>query len=422
MTPFANLYYFLIVIAVTLPLLVAGKFRGPNWPWIIIATVPLLLVQYFKPLEITSGVVVWELVALAAFGVWQWIIVVLLLRRIIPRRGWIAVPLSLVPIVIAKYVPVFASDFHFGFAGISYVTFRSLDVVFSIIDGTLTEVGALDFFAFLFFFPTISSGPIDRFRRFKPQWREVRTSQQFWIDIDAGIALIFRGLLYKFILATWIDRQFVDHARKVPEFFGVVQYAYAYSAYLFFDFAGYSAFAIGVSRWFGIHSPQNFNMPWAARNIRDFWNRWHMSLSFWFRDHVYSRFVLAAVKGKWFRKRETPGNIGYFVSFGCMGVWHGLTWYYILYGFYHAVLFNVFDAFTRWKKKYTGRFESRFWRGAAHVLTVHCIIAGFWLFSGHGWITPEEAAQMKHQDAAKVEAAADPEKQEKPVKAEKPEK
>ena len=72
---------------------------------------------------------------------------------------------------------------------------------------------------------------------------------------------------------------------------------YAYSLYLFFDFAGYTAFAIGVGYLFGIHTPENFQRPFLARDIRDFWNRWHISLSWWFRDHVYMRFVMAASDG-----------------------------------------------------------------------------------------------------------------------------
>ena len=239
---------------------------------------------------------------------------------------------------------------------------------------------------------------LDRFRRFQKEWRAPRSPEKFWQDIDAGIHLIFLGLLYKFIIAHIVNDQLVDHTKKIAGVFGAVQYAYSYSALLFFDFAGYSAFAIGVSRWFGISSPQNFNRPFAAQNIRDFWNRWHMSLSFWFRDHVYTRFLLMAVKGKWFKKRETPGNLGYFVSFGLMGIWHGLTWYYIVYGLYHAVLFNIFDAFTRWKKKDPRRFAARHWKWAAHFITIHCVIFGFWIFSGHGIVVKDQAEKAGNQD------------------------
>ena len=84
-----------------------------------------------------------------------------------------------------------------------------------------------------------------------------------------------------------------------------LSYMYAYSLYLFFDFAGYSAFAIGFSYLLGVHTPENFNRPFLSRNIKEFWTRWHITLSFWFRDFIYMRFLLTAFKKKWFRRQDT---------------------------------------------------------------------------------------------------------------------
>ena len=385
MTPYASLTYFLIVVAVMLPMIVAGARGKADGRWIIAATAVLLVVQYLKPLQLAQGIWMPELVALAAFGIFQWFLVHLALAKRLPGGSRWIIPLGLLPLAVAKFLPDVLPDSQFGFAGISYVTFRALDVLWMITDGVIAKVGLLDFVLFLFFFPTISSGPIDRFRRFKEQWRKQRSATEFWKDLDAGMQLIFRGLLYKFIIGTILERQAIHHTVKQTGVLGAIEHAYAYSAFLFFDFAGYSAFAVGVSRWFGIHTPPNFNRPWSAQNIREFWNRWHMSLSQWFRDHVYMRFLLVAMKGRWFKKRETASSVGYFVSFGLMGLWHGTAIYYILYGLYQAMLMAVFDAWSRWKKKNPQRFSGRLWKGAAHVLTIHAVIFGFWLFSGHGW-------------------------------------
>lgn len=393
MTPYADRGYFLIVLGIVIPMMIAGARGRAGWGWIVGGTLVMLLVQNDSVLEIVPGHAVWEIVALAVSGVYLFAVVRMTLAGWLPKKSALLIPLGLLPLAAAKYVPLVAPNFHFGFTGVSYVSFRALDVLWGLTDGALADVGLLDFLIFLFFFPTISSGPIDRFRRFRKEWRIRRTAEEFWRDIDAGVQLVFRGLLYKFIIAHLVSVHLVGHTRKIPGLLGAVEYAYAYSALLFFDFAGYSAFAIGVSRWFGIHSPQNFDKPFAAQNIRDFWNRWHMSLSFWFRDHVYTRFLITAMKGKWFRKRETAGNLGYFVSFGLMGVWHGITWYYILYGIYHAVLFNIFDGFTRWKKKDPRRFIAKPWNWAAHCLTIHCVIFGFWIFSGHGIVTDRPDAK-----------------------------
>ena len=129
---------------------------------------------------------------------------------------------------------------------------------------------------------------------------------------------------------------------------------YGYSLYLYFDFAGYSAFAVGVSYLLGIRTPENFNRPFLAGNIKDFWNRWHISLSTWIRDHIYMRFLLAATKGRWFAGKYTASYLGFFLAFGLMGLWHGIEPYYLLYGLYHGTLLVGHDLFTRWNKTAAG--------------------------------------------------------------------
>src|SRR5262252_8402511 len=112
-------------------------------------------------------------------------------------------------------------------------------------------------------------------------------------------------------IAALIKQYWLDAVEGGHGFANTVSYMYAYSLYLFFDFAGYSAFAIGVSYLFGVHTPENFRRPFLASDIRDFWNRWHMSLSFWFRDHVYMRFVMAATRHGWFGDRHVGAYIGF---------------------------------------------------------------------------------------------------------------
>ncbi|MGV3531413.1 MAG: MBOAT family O-acyltransferase, partial [Chthoniobacteraceae bacterium] len=235
--------------------------------------------------------------------------------------------------------------------------------------------------------PTLSSGPIDRYRRFGQDWAKIRGRTEFLDDLDAAVARVFQGFLYKFIIAALISIYWMDRVDGDRSFGGVLQYMYAYTAYLFFDFAGYSAFAIGFSRLFGIRTPENFDKPFLSKNIKDFWNRWHMSLSFWFRDHVYMRFLLAAGKGKWFKGKHTASYLGLTLTFGLMGIWHGLELHYILYGFYHAALLCGYEVFSRWNKKRKLWGDGPFWRGANILLTCHVVAFGLLLFSGH--ITPK---------------------------------
>lgn len=317
---------------------------------------------------------------------WQLCVPFAYLRWKSSRTFPIALVLTLLPLATSKLMPFVSHENVFGYLGISYVTFRALDVVFSIRDGVVKALSPGQLFAFLFFFPTVSSGPIDRYRRFGQDWAKVRTRGEFLDDLDFCIQRVMRGFLYKFIIAALIDQHWRVPLLKVTGLKGHVGYMYVYTLYLFFDFAGYSAFAVGVSRLMGIRSPENFNLPFLARNIRDFWTRWHISLSFWFRDHVHMRFQLAAAKGKWFKGKHTASYLGLYLTFGFMGIWHGLALHYIAYGIYHATLLCGYDMFARWNKTAKLWGDGPWWRALNIGITFHIIALGMLLFSGR--LTP----------------------------------
>jgi membrane protein involved in D-alanine export len=201
---------------------------------------------------------------------------------------------------------------EFGFLGISYITFRALDVVFCLRDKVIALPGALDFSMFLFFFPTISAGPIDRFQRFAGEWRKRRTRAEFLIDLDGAVHRIFRGFFYKFILAALIKQYWMERAASSGSFAALVSYMYAVQLLFIFRFCRLQRFRHCRELPFCVHTPENFDRPFLARNIRDFWNRWHITLSFWFRDHVYMRFLYAAMRGKWFAHKKSPRSSAIF--------------------------------------------------------------------------------------------------------------
>ena len=298
MSPYADFTYFGLLLYIVLPTILLGLFGRANARWTLFATALALAVQCSADLTFFSRWDVREIWFVFAYAVWQCLIAFGLLRWRSRPAFYLALAVAIIPLVGAKAFVTHEPGAAFGF-GLSYVTFRALDVIFSIRDGVIKTLAPLQYIAFLFFFPTISSGPIDRYRRFIQDWQRQRTRDEFLDDLDTAVERIFRGFLYKFLIAALIQTYWVkpiEHSGGLH----LVSYMYGYSLYLFFDFAGYSAFAIGFSHLFGIRSPENFNLPFLARNIRDFWNRWHISLSFWFRDHVYMRFLLTAAKGKWF--------------------------------------------------------------------------------------------------------------------------
>ena len=241
-----------------------------------------------------------------AYGLFQWVVAqsFLWMRT---RTSWYwpfpaALLLTTLPLIGARFLPLTIPGAQLGFVGISYLTFRSLDVIFCIRDRLIVSLPAGQFSAFLFFFPTISSGPVDRYRRFGLDWNRSRPAAEIWKDLDGAVHRVFTGFLYKFILAALIKSCWIDRLAH-GGILNTLSYMYGYSLYLYFDFAGYSAFAIGIGYLLGIRTPENFNRPFLAGNIKDFWSRWHISLSTWFRDHVYMRFLLTATKRSLVRRQ-----------------------------------------------------------------------------------------------------------------------
>ena len=386
MIPYTSFLYFGISLYVVLPSLLIGWVKKLSRLWIFIATLGMLIVQYAVPQKILPNVTISDIWLVAVYVVFEWLTAMIFL--LIRQRGahrlifYAALLLGLLPLLGAKFIPLFNVPYGFVFLGLSYVTFRSLDVIIGIQDGLIHSLPPIQYLCFLLFFPTISSGPVDRYNRFAQDWKKTRSGAEFMQDLDGAVHHVFTGFLYKFILAVLIKQFWLDPVAQGTQFLNIVSYMYAYSLYLFFDFAGYSAFAVGFSYLFGIHTPENFNRPFLSRNIRDFWNRWHISLSWWFRDHIYSRFVMAALKGHWFKDKYVASYLGFLITFGLMGLWHGTAWYYLVYGLYHGVLLSVSDMLSRWNKRVKIWGEG-FWLQAASIfITVNLVCFGLLIFSG----------------------------------------
>jgi len=382
--PYADFTYFGLLLYAVVPTLILGAFGRAGWRWALFVTLVMLAIQYYGVLHIRPEFAVREIWIVIGFAVWQWLTVRGFAALGAPA-GWLfyaAVGLSLLPLAAAKLFPVIWPGTEFGFLGISYVTFRALDLVFCLRDNVIATPGTLDLFMFLFFFPTISSGPIDRYRRFVPEWRCRRTRAEFLNDLDGAVHRVFRGFFYKFIIAALIKEYWLERAASSGHFRALLSYMYAYSLYLFFDFAGYSAFAIALSYLFGVRTPENFDKPFLARNIRDFWNRWHITLSFWFRDHVYMRFLLAAARGRWFASKHTAAILGYFLAFGLMGLWHGIEPHYIIYGLYQAALLSTFHVYSNRKKERRTVRDSPLRHALAVFITFQFVCFGLLIFSG----------------------------------------
>ncbi|HDR4725700.1 TPA: D-alanyl-lipoteichoic acid biosynthesis protein DltB [Bacillus thuringiensis] len=383
MTAYGSFYFFAIVGILLIPTIIAGlkgkMLRKYN---AVLTLVMIAIIFSDKPKQA---------IMLAAFIIWQYALIkgYLILRKQNNSTFMfcIAVILSILPLILAKIAP-FVPELHFiVFAGMSYVTFRAVQMVFEVRDNLIKELSFFNFWEFVLFFPAISSGPIDRYRRFQKDIQKPPSAEEYQKLLYTGLNRIFQGFLYKFIIAHLITTYLVKAVfANQDTLLSNTIFMYATSMQLFFDFAGYSAFVIGISYMMGIKTPENFNKPFLSRNIKDFWNRWHMSLSFWFRDFIYMRFVFFATKKKLIKNRYTISYIGAFLNFFIMGIWHiqgSAVAQYVIYGLYHAALFILFDIFERKNKKHKFWPNNKFTHVLAIVITFHVVCFGFLIFSGH---------------------------------------
>ncbi|MDQ0199695.1 D-alanyl-lipoteichoic acid biosynthesis protein DltB [Neobacillus ginsengisoli] len=381
MTPYGSFTFFFIIALLLVPTVILGL-RGKRFhTYNMIVTVIVLAIIFSTKLN--------GAIALILFTIWQ----VLLIKGYLAYRKkankdlvfYTAVIMSILPLVISKLLPYFHQINFVGFLGISYLTFKGTQLIMETRDGLIKQdIPIARLLYFILFFPTISSGPIDRYRRFDKDLQAEVTPEQYKLFLYDGINKIFLGFLYKYIIGYSINHFFIANIGFIANsyFENHLYYMYAYSLYLFFDFAGYSNFAIGVSYIMGVKSPENFNKPFISRNIKDFWNRWHMSLSFWFRDYVYMRFVFWMTKKKYIKNRNIVSNLGYILLFLLMGLWHGLEIQYIIYGVYHALLMVAYNSFERFNKKHKWWPQNKFTHVAAVIITFHFICFGFYIFSG----------------------------------------
>ena len=229
--------------------------------------------------------------------------------------------------------------------GISFYTFQSMSYTIDVYRGRLEPTRRIvHFFAYLSMFPQLVAGPIVRAKTMLPQLLKIPdvTEEQRW----TGFQLIVRGYFLKMVIADNLAPLVVT-AFSAPEinpstlFWWGTIIAFAFQIYC--DFAGYTAIARGLARWMGYEIPINFNHPYISTSIREFWMRWHISLSTWFRDYVY-----IPLGGN--RKGELRQHINLWITMLVSGLWHGAAWTFVVWGAVHA-FFASFEHVTRWPEK-----------------------------------------------------------------------
>ena len=215
--------------------------------------------------------------------------------------------------------------------GVSFFVFQAISYVVDTYRHHLRPVPLLDFATYLSFFPHLVAGPIVRVGEFVPQMERPADPRE--IDSARAFRLIMFGLAKKVIvaeqLASWIVKPVFDNPTQygaIDNLFGV----YAYAIQIYADFSGYTDIAIGLALLLGIRFPENFNSPYIATTLQDFWRRWHITLSRWLRDYLY-----IGLGGN--RKGEARTFLNLFLTMFLGGLWHGASWTFVVWGTIHGV-------------------------------------------------------------------------------------
>ena len=269
--------------------------------------------------------------------------------------------------------------------GLSFYAFQSLTYTIDIYRRDAKPASSyLAYLASASFFPTTLAGPITRISTLLPQW----SKHELLSARDGGKAffLIGLGLLKKFLIADYLAENLVNRVFDLPKLYSgteVLMGVYGYALQLYYDFSGYTDIAIGSALLVGIKLPINFNRPYAAQNIADFWRRWHISFSNWLRDYLY--FSLPGLRSRW--KIFTYVNL--IVTMAIGGLWHGASWTFLIWGLWHGTGL----AAQRWWQVLRGNPTPsthpaiRFLRG---LVTFHFVLLGWIFFRASNLVTARD--------------------------------
>lgn len=310
------------------------------------------------------------------------------------RRGWLtlSVTSNLGMLFLFKYYNFFLDNvgaggsIHHSLAlplGISFFTFEALSYTIDVYRGVLAPTKSfLRFCLFISFFPRMVAGPIIRASHFLPQLE--RTPQFDDHAAESGLGRMLLGLFKKLCIADVLGVALVDPVFADPSganWATALLAMYAYAFQIYYDFSGYSDIALGAAKMLGFDLPINFDRPYCATSIRDFWRRWHISLSTWLRDYLYV--PLGGGRGSvW----KTARNLAVVMLLG--GLWHGASWMFVLWGAMHGGLLaggRLFHAATGMEADRVD--QPAVTRVARIVVTFHLAAVTFLVFRASDWAT-----------------------------------
>ncbi len=282
----------------------------------------------------------------------------------------ISVSLNLLSLGVFKYLPPISNTFGFGInialpVGISFYTFQALSYVVDVYRGTKAQKDPIGFGLYITMFPQLIAGPIVKYCDIEPYLKSRSVNIE---DVYRGITRFITGLSKKLLLANGAGAMWEyfsslsgDELRTLGAWLGIIFYAFQ----IYFDFSGYSDMAIGLGAFFGFKFPENFNYPYTATSIKDFWRRWHISLTDWFREYVY-----VPLGGN--RRGTFRTYFNMLVVWALTGIWHGAGASFLLWGLYYFLLLSL-------EKLFLGNFIKMLPLSLSRVYTFILVLIG-WVF------------------------------------------
>lgn len=261
----------------------------------------------------------------------------------------------------------------FTLVGVSFFSFKTIHFLIDTYTGEIKKTRLMDFLNYLLFFPQFLSGPIQRFQSFVKEYSKSESGNFF-----SGIERIGIGIFKKTVIADRLGQYVNPVFNDIQSFSGfqLVLAIYFYAFQIYFDFSGYTDIAVGVAKLLGINIPENFKRPYAMKSIREFWKRWHISLSMWFRDYVY-----IPLGGN--RKGKVRSYLNILFVFGVTGLWHGANTTFIIWGLLHGLfqilgLVLIMPGFSSPPSTIKGNWY-RVWSVMGTLVAFH-LVAFAWIF------------------------------------------
>jgi D-alanyl-lipoteichoic acid acyltransferase DltB (MBOAT superfamily) len=260
--------------------------------------------------------------------------------------------------------------------GLSFITFRSLSYVIDVYRGTTKPTRSLlEYLTFVAFFPTLIAGPLVRAGQLLPQFRSRQTLTNE--DGQRAIFLIMIGVVKKIAIADFLANNLVDRVFDQPQLYSSLETLvaiYGYALQIYCDFSGYTDIAIGSALLLGLKLPENFNSPYRARSLVDFWRRWHITLSDWLRDYLFVSFG-------GLRKHRFNLYRNVVLTMLIAGLWHGAAWTFVLWGAWHGLGLTVNHLWEARRRKQKQKARQQWWiRAICVVATFHFVCLGWVLF------------------------------------------